>query len=420
MLEGAYKGVYKAGGPSVWLKGSESASPLYTLNTRVRGKPTLLGAGALVRGSAKAPLRGSPQRYRPRLCLKTRIRRRPRTRPKIKSVFFLNLPTYKYGSFFSPRLSSTPKHKIRFFPKSPRKVKSLYRRVGRTSGLKLKSRNSNGPDVPRASYNTVWPSLPNLAIQDHVIAQGTSASAPQWAHRLRPSPVSFLRRNGKWRGPRGLRLTPLGVRVGRLGQDQPVGELISKILHPRSLRASLRKLQGEHKTPKKAKLVPQTRYKPGLSKAWRLLRAQFCLSWGLQWRRQRRFTNFVTQLSGVTGLSFIRMCNSGAGSVVKSSGLVETKSLIAEAFFVNGREAPNPLFQVYKGDRITATRAPQKRGTRFQEWSRLYNVSPSPLWEVDGLSKSVTILEEPWNKGYKGYIPTPGSLIPFLTFRMYN
>jgi len=27
--------------------------------------------------------------------------------------------------------------------------------------------------------------------------------------------------------------------------------------------------------------LPQTRYKPGLSKAWRLLRLQFCLSWGL-------------------------------------------------------------------------------------------------------------------------------------------
>jgi hypothetical protein len=70
-----------------------------------------------------------------------------------------------------------------------------------------------------------------------------------WGH-LRPEPQHA-----------GPRLLPL---EGKLG-------------HPLSLSHPLKK------RPRRAveRPISQVRYKPGLSKAWRLLRMQFCLAWGL-------------------------------------------------------------------------------------------------------------------------------------------
>ncbi len=99
--------------------------------------------------------------------------------------------------------------------------------------------------------------------------------------------------------------------------------------------------------------VPQTRYRPGLSRAWRLLRLQFCLAWGLPWLRQRRFTNYVSQLVAVNGLSFLKMCLSSIGLVVRASALLPPSASLGDKVFVNGRYVVNPFFQVFKGDRVS-------------------------------------------------------------------
>jgi len=99
--------------------------------------------------------------------------------------------------------------------------------------------------------------------------------------------------------------------------------------------------------------LQQVRYKPGLSKAWRLLRLQFCLAWALPWLRQRRFTNYVTQLTRVTGLGFLRMCAYSLGSLMRGSGLLPlTSGLVQTCAFVNGARVNNPFFQIHRGDRV--------------------------------------------------------------------
>ena len=104
--------------------------------------------------------------------------------------------------------------------------------------------------------------------------------------------------------------------------------------------------------PSRLSRVVQTRYKPGLSKWWRLLRLHFCISWGLPWLRQRRFTNYISQLNNITGLNFIRMCTLSIGFVVKASFLVRPQPPLGDKAFVNGVMVRNPFFQVYKGDRV--------------------------------------------------------------------
>lgn len=121
--------------------------------------------------------------------------------------------------------------------------------------------------------------------------------------------------------------------------------------------------------------VPQARYKPGLSKAWRLLRLQFCLAWGLPWLRQRRFTNYVSQLNGITGLNFLKMCVSSVGFVVRASSLTLSGSFGDKAF-VNGQHVCNPFFQVFMGDRITVAGEPLPSNNRRKALTGVIDMPP--------------------------------------------
>ena len=162
--------------------------------------------------------------------------------------------------------------------------------------------------------------------------------------------------------------------------------------------------------------VPKVRYKPGLSRAWRLLRLQFCLAWGLPWSRQRRLSNFITQLRGVTGLGFTQMCLCGLGSLVKEAGL-SSDSGLGRGAWVNGRLARNPFFQLYRGDRVALGPTGGAHPRRDLEWLAPLATAPSPAWEVDGLTRAVTVVAEPTPAGRRPLLSRP---LPFLTFRMYN
>ena len=169
---------------------------------------------------------------------------------------------------------------------------------------------------------------------------------------------------------------------------------------------------------KKELRVPQTRYKPGLSKAWRLLRLQFCLAWGLPWLRQRRFTNYVSQLANVTGLNFLKMCLSSVGFIVRASGLVPASAALGDKVFVNGRYTVNPFFQVFKGDRICVVRPPLPSKRRWSIFTSVIEMPPLRGWEVDGLSKTTTVWAEPTLEELRGFVFRKP--LPFLSFRMYN
>ena len=163
--------------------------------------------------------------------------------------------------------------------------------------------------------------------------------------------------------------------------------------------------------------IPQVRYRPGLARAWRLLRLQFCLAWGLPWARQRRLTRFITQLRGVTGLSFVQMCLGGLGALLKESGLGQPGGL-GQGAWVNGRLSRNPFFQLYKGDRVSLGLAAGTHPRRDLLWAAPLATAPSPAWEVDGLTRAVTIVAE-LGLGTGGR-PQTSLPLPFLTFRMYN
>jgi hypothetical protein len=137
--------------------------------------------------------------------------------------------------------------------------------------------------------------------------------------------------------------------------------------------------------------VPQARYKPGLSKAWRLLRLQFCLAWGLPWLRQRRFTNYVSQLDGITGLNFIKMCVSSVGFVVKASSLTAPSASFGDKAFVNGQHVYNPFFQVFRGDRVAVAKQSMPSTKRWVAFTNVVDIPPIAGWEVDGLARSTTI-----------------------------
>lgn len=172
------------------------------------------------------------------------------------------------------------------------------------------------------------------------------------------------------------------------------------------------------RTRRRVLRVPQTRYRPGLSRAWRLLRLQFCLAWGLPWLRQRRFTNYVSQLVAVTGLSFLKMCLSSIGLVVRASALLPPSASLGDKVFVNGRYVVNPFFQVFKGDRVSLVAPSLPSAARWRAFTDVIEMPPLVGWEVDGLSRSTTVWAEPSARELQTFAFRKP--LPFLTFRMYN
>lgn len=120
----------------------------------------------------------------------------------------------------------------------------------------------------------------------------------------------------------------------------------------------------------------------------------------------------------MTGLNFLRMCLCSAGALAKASGLVTGSSGFADLLFLNGVKVTNPLLQVYKGDRLTVTKGAIHTDTRLQRLAQVAPVLPMADIEVDGLTRSVTLLGGPSTKELKYLIFAKP--LPFLTFRMYN
>lgn len=108
------------------------------------------------------------------------------------------------------------------------------------------------------------------------------------------------------------------------------------------------------------------------------------------------------------------MCMGGLGALIKESGLGSAAGLALGAW-VNGRLVRNPFFQVYMGDRIIPGVKGGGRG-RTMLWANQLRTAPLGAWEVDGLTRTITIVAEPSVR----LRPQTARPIPFLTFRMYN
>lgn len=112
------------------------------------------------------------------------------------------------------------------------------------------------------------------------------------------------------------------------------------------------------------------------------------------------------------------MCSSSIGFIVRASFLVTPQTLLGEKAFVNGVYVANPFFQVYKGDRVSLLTPSTPSNSRKQAFTAFLRVPPFGSWEVDGLSKAVSIWAEPSVRELQKF--TFKRPVPFLTFRMYN
>jgi hypothetical protein len=65
----------------------------------------------------------------------------------------------------------------------------------------------------------------------------------------------------------------------------------------------------------------------------------------------------VSQLNGVTGLNFLKMCVSSVGFVVRASSLASPSASFGDKAFVNGQHVYNPFFQVFRGDRVAVAKS---------------------------------------------------------------
>ena len=241
-------------------------------------------------------------------------------------------------------------------------------------------------------------------------SRGGKAAPAAWAGSAHPAPFAYA----GWLPPRGGGASPLSSGSWATPDGAP---LLGRRPHPES--GPTPPTKGRRGWARDGlRPVPQTRYRPGLSHAWRLLRLQFCLAWGFPWIRQRRLTNYIAQLEGVTGLGFMRLCLGGVGAILRGCGLLGQQPLFAEWAFINGRRIVIPFYQLYKGDRVSVTRPPAPRGRRDLELLQYFQTSPLQAWEVDGLTRSLSLYEDP----SRAPLPAQSRLrpFPFLTFRMYN
>jgi len=112
------------------------------------------------------------------------------------------------------------------------------------------------------------------------------------------------------------------------------------------------------------------------------------------------------------------MCTSSIGFIVKASFFLPTPAMWGERAFVNGVYVSNPFFQTYKGDRVTIAGPSIPSRSRKQALTSIIRVPPFRGWEVDGLTRSVSLWAEPLAKELENF--TLRKPVPFLTFRMYN
>lgn len=110
------------------------------------------------------------------------------------------------------------------------------------------------------------------------------------------------------------------------------------------------------------------------------------------------------------------MCLGGLGALIKESGL-SGAGVLARGGWVNGRLVRNPFFQLYKGDRVALAPTEGGHPRRDLGWLAFLATAPLGAWEVDGLTRAVTVIADPAPGGRR---PVLGRPTPFLTFRMYN
>ena len=113
------------------------------------------------------------------------------------------------------------------------------------------------------------------------------------------------------------------------------------------------------------------------------------------------------------------MCTYGLGALLKESGLARGPGAprLGLGAWVNGRLARNPFFQLYRGDRVALGPTPSTHPRRDLDFLAPLQTAPMAAWEVDGLTRAVTIVAEPVAGQHR---PTSALPLPFLTFRMYN
>ena len=191
------------------------------------------------------------------------------------------------------------------------------------------------------------------------------------------------------------------------------------LAEPTAPAAGFHRRRGPGGRPKKpGKAIPQVRYKPDLARAWRLLRLQYCLAWGLPWLRQRRFTNYIAQVTNVTGLNLFHMCLCSVGGIARASGLAPQMTGLGDLVFLNGKKVTNPFVQAYKGDRVTVTKGVVCTTSRAHGLLKTFSLTPLYGLEADGLSRCATLLSYPSLKELRAV--SFSRPFPFLTMRMYN
>ena len=266
--------------------------------------------------------------------------------------------------------------------------------------------------------------LPSSSTEDF---RGFSLLAPAYSERadatrgrgLQPLDAPLSPYSRLMAAPSSLVRGPALSRLGTTASRLPASPGLSSPRPPYSaLNGNAPALRLRVEAKRRRFPVPQVRYKPGLSKAWRTLRLQFCLAWGLPWLRQRRFTNYISQLTHVAGINFFSMCINSVGALVRAAGLAGSSQTLGEQAFVNGKRVVNPLFQLYKGDRVSLIKGPVEKFARWQRSAEVLITPPLRGWEVDGLTKAVSIFYEASLSELTAlHLTKP---LPFLTFRMYN
>jgi len=182
---------------------------------------------------------------------------------------------------------------------------------------------------------------------------------------------------------------------------------------------------------------PIVRYKPGLSRYWRvhrftLQRLFFMFAGG----RQGRLTAAVSRVSRVASFSFFKAVELSLLHVIFCSGLGqqgEPTSMTRAGFFIaggfaylNGRRQWCPYTQLYQGDVLFVHPSSPRHAPTPQMRTRLGSYTPgasmpsdNPVYlEVDELTSSCVVLFEPQRWGLWG--KQAARCFPHITLKLYN
>lgn len=188
---------------------------------------------------------------------------------------------------------------------------------------------------------------------------------------------------------------------------------------------------------------PTVRYKPGLTKYWRLHRLSFWVNYtNHNPTRQLNLTKYVQKLRSVAYFELFRLFSMSLGFLAWQSLFLTNKpfsfywiSVLQGCWCVNGRRALNPYHQCYKGDIISMVSKKPMRMLDLASGNCFFDWSLQPKWlkfketrgewpsvfsfcETDHLTLSLILIKN----------PTPAvlsalsnfSIPPHATLKMYN